>query len=333
MAMPFANLAEGRGMTRSYYRLFLGEGSKFAARCYNEGFVGVHFGLDQDLTYQLPDDWKSFNKQFISVYLKSHPNAGNRRAGLACATIWMVSKGMKVGDILLSPDGEGNYLVGEIVGPYSYNPQDILPHRRKVRWLSSRVPRASMSESLRNSAGSIGTYATLRPEFTDEIERLIAGSSALPVTQRPAFSSEESASFAFERHLEDFLVRNWEQTELGRTHDLYVDENEEGQRVVGKQIPTDTGRIDILAISKDKRELLVIELKNNRAGDQAVGQVQRYMGYVMEEIAEAHQSVRGLIVATEDDLGIRRALRVANNVEFWRFEITFKLHRDNRKAS
>jgi len=37
--------------------------------------------------------------------------------------------------------------------------------------------------------------------------------------------------------------------------------------------------IDILAVSKDQKELLVVELKKGRASDVVVGQIQRYMGF------------------------------------------------------
>ena len=59
--------------------------------------------------------------------------------------------------------------------------------------------------------------------------------------------------------------------------------------------PTDTGPIDILAVGKDKQEVLVVELKKGRASDSVVGQIQRYMGYIAE-IAEEHQRVRGVIM-------------------------------------
>ena len=95
--------------------------------------------------------------------------------------------------------------------------------------------------------------------------------------------------------------------------------------MVGQQYPTDTGLIDILAISKDGKELLIVELKRGRASDNVVGQIQRYMGYVLEELAEESQTVRGVIIALEDDLRIRRALQVATNIDFFRYEIDFKL--------
>ncbi|CAB4903729.1 unannotated protein [freshwater metagenome] len=69
----------------------------------------------------------------------------------------------------------------------------------------------------------------------------------------------------------------------------------------------------------------MIELKRGRASDSVVGQIQRYMGYVQEELAEPGQSVRGVIIALDDDKRIRRALAVAPNIEFYRYQIDFKL--------
>jgi restriction system protein len=66
--------------------------------------------------------------------------------------------------------------------------------------------------------------------------------------------------FALEKHLEEFLVQNWQQTELGKNYDIYQEDGE----IIGQQYPSDTGPIDILAISKDKKELLVVELKKGR---------------------------------------------------------------------
>lgn len=129
--------------------------------------------------------------------------------------------------------------------------------------------------------------------------------------------------FALEKHLEDFLVSNWSATEFGQSYDIYSVDGE----LVGQQYPSDTGPIDILAISKDGSELLVVELKRGRASDVVVGQIQRYMGYVIDELAEEHQSVKGAIVALEDDLRIRRALKVARGIEFYRYEVSFKLER------
>jgi restriction system protein len=50
------------------------------------------------------------------------------------------------------------------------------------------------------------------------------------------------------------------------------------------------------------------------------------MGSVLELLAESNQKVSGLIIALDDDLKIRRALSVAPNIRFYRYEINFKLH-------
>lgn len=65
-------------------------------------------------------------------------------------------------------------------------------------------------------------------------------------------------------------------------------------------------------------------MKKGRASD-AVGQIQRYMGYVLDELAEPGQTVRGCIIALEDDLRLRRALRATANIDFYRYQVSFKL--------
>jgi restriction system protein len=69
----------------------------------------------------------------------------------------------------------------------------------------------------------------------------------------------------------------------------------------------------------------VVELKKGKAADVAVGQTLRYMGFVKEELAEENQTVRGLVIALEDDQRIRRALSMVPNIEFWRYQVSFKL--------
>jgi len=53
---------------------------------------------------------------------------------------------------------------------------------------------------------------------------------------------------------------------LVKNYDIYSDDGE----LTGQQFPTATGRIDILAISKDRKELLVVELNHGRASDAVV---------------------------------------------------------------
>lgn len=304
---------------KNYYRIMLGKGSKHAADCIAGGFIGADFDIHQDLTGKLSDDWRAFNKEFIPVLLATHPGMSRIGAGLRCGFLWTVSKGIQKGDVVLCPDGTGRYRVGEITGDYSYKPDGVLPHRRPVRWMDQTIDRTDMSDELRNSTGSIGTVSNIT-RYGEEIEKLIGGATGPTIISTDP-DVEDPAAFAMEKHLEDFLVQNWAQTDLGRDYDVF---EEEGDKV-GQQYPTDTGPIDILAISKDKKQLMVVELKKGRASDVVVGQTLRYMGYVQEELADGGQTVKGAIIALEDDQRIRRALAVVSTIDFYRYQISFKL--------
>jgi restriction system protein len=290
----------------------LGRKSIHAESCFNGGFVGTDFDVHHDLSGRLPDNWRDFNKEFIPIYLENNPDKSKITAGLACGAIWTVSKGMDQGDIVLCPDGAGQYRVGEISGVYNYANGEILPHRRSVRWLDLTLERAAMSEKLQNSCGSIGTISNVS-KYSTEIERFLQGVTVETI--------EDSSSFALEKHLEDFLVKNWNSTELGKEYIIYEEDGEPS----GQQYTTDTGPIDILAISKDKKTLLVIELKKGKASDSVVGQILRYMDYVVEVLAEPDQTVRGIVIALDDDKKLRRALGRLSDVEFYSYKVDFKL--------
>jgi len=306
---------------KSYYRLMLGRKHVYAAECLAGGFVGTDFGIHEDLTRKLPVDWRAFNKAFIPIYLAQNPEKTKVSAGLACGAIHTVAKGMQKGDIVLCPERVGSYRVGEVLGDYYYAEGQILPHRRKVRWLDGSIDRAAMSEALRNSTGSIGTVSNISAH-REEIERLL-GSRAGPTTIVASDPDvEDPVAFAMEKHLEAFLVANWKQTELARDFSIYEDEGEP----IGQQYEAgDAGIIDVLAISKDRKRLLVVELKRGRASDVVVGQVLRYIGYIKEELAEADQTVEGVIIALEDDQRLRWALSSVPSVSFYRYEVSFKL--------
>jgi restriction system protein len=304
---------------KNYYRIILGAKSKFAKECFHGGYIGADYGINQDLTEELPENWREFNAKYRDVWLKEHPGKSKVAAGLACGMLWTICKYLKINDIVICPDGLGNYYVGAIASNYGYYPGTNIPHRRSVKWYSKMIERASMSQELKNSTGSTGTSANVT-QYAEEIERLI-GEIKPPTLLSNDATIEDPSVFALEKHLEDFLVQNWNKTALGKHYDIFEEDGE----IVGQQYPSDTGPIDILAISKDKKTLLVVELKKGRVSDNVIGQIQRYMGYVKEELAEELQTVRGIVIALEDDLRIKRALSVTNNIDFYKYEVSFNL--------
>ena len=85
--------------------------------------------------------------------------------------------------------------------------------------------------------------------------------------------------------------------------------------------------MDIVAVSKDKKRLLIIELKRGRTSDVVVGQLLRYMGFAKEQMAEPGQEIHGAVIALEDDQKLRWAINAMPNVAFYRYQVSFKLHK------
>ena len=156
----------------------LGRAGRFAKMCREEGYIGANFDIWKDLSDSLPDNWRQFNEQIIPLWLEKNPEKSKTAAGVACGFLWTIVKGLQVGDVVLSPSGEGTYYVGTIAGDYYYVPNTDLPHRRKVEWKDKVIPRKSMSQKLQNSTGSIGTCCDIT-RYEEEIESLITGSGVV----------------------------------------------------------------------------------------------------------------------------------------------------------
>lgn len=123
-------------------------------------------------------------------------------------------------------------------------------------------------------------------------------------------------SFSLERDLENSLVSNLSQLENGLQ--LYKENGVTGRQVDAKV----AGRIDILAIDLAKN-LVVIELKAGEADDKVCGQIQRYMGWVKENIAK-RQKVRGIIIANDFSERLIYAAKVVPDLSLKRYQISFK---------
>lgn len=134
--------------------------------------------------------------------------------------------------------------------------------------------------------------------------------------------------FGLESHLEDFIIENWDNLELGKKYALLDNDGD----MISKQYQTDVGPIDILARSKDSKEWLVIELKKGRSGDQVVGQIQRYMGWVLRNHVKHGdgESVKGLIILKNVDTKLEYALEVTHSIELMTYTVNFSLNKPKK---
>ena len=307
-------------MNRRYYKTMPGSQAQMLGEFLNDGFIAVDFGIDADLNGKFTEEFRDFSKKMIPVIQGFRPEKTKVSAGLAAGCIWRIGRGMTNGDIVLCPNADGELHVGEISGDYFYAAGKQFPHRRKVTWSTTRIKRAECSRELQNALRA-GQSVICLDEYAAEVEQLVSGTSTNIALRTNDATIENPSVFALEKYLEEFLVSNWNNTELAKKYSIFTEDGE----IVGQQYETDTGPIDILAVSKDNKTLLVIELKKGRASDVVIGQIQRYMGYVSEELAEDDQEVRGLIIALEDDTRIKRALVVTKGIDFYKYEVSFRL--------
>jgi restriction system protein len=297
-----------------------GRGAQFAEEMVQAGYVGVDFIGDYDIRPHLGGGAEVFRGAMNGVYQEMYPEKTRVSVGLAMGNLWAACEGIAEGDLVLAPKPDRTYQYGIVAGGYEYHPGTDLPHRRPVDWKGS-INRDDMSPTLASTAAVPMTVFQLEAHAAELAGLTQLSETAQPLVQAISSEVQDQLAFQMEKQLEDFLVHNWASTSLGREYDIYT---EDGQPV-GQQYPSDTGPMDILAISKDRTRLLVVELKRGRASDAVVGQIQRYMGFVQEALLEPGQSVEGVIIAQEDDLRIRRALSMARNIRFMKYRVEFHL--------
>ena len=68
---------------KHYLSMILGKQSIYAADCFANNYIGVDFGINEDLTGKLPEVWRSFNKVFVPKFIEAHPDKTKIAAGLA----------------------------------------------------------------------------------------------------------------------------------------------------------------------------------------------------------------------------------------------------------
>lgn len=115
----------------------------------------------------------------------------------------------------------------------------------------------------------------------------------------------EETTLTLERDIEDHLVR-------------HIDQIEKGLKLVGRQVATDIGRIDLLAEDADGRRV-VIELKVGDAKDSAVGQIARYLGWYNKLDG---LPARGLLIAANFPEGTQYAASAIPGLKL----VSYKVH-------
>lgn len=130
---------------------------------------------------------------------------------------------------------------------------------------------------------------------------------------------EFEALISLEADIENSLVANLGQLEPGLR--LYKEGDKTGQQYQINFDEKKKGRIDILAVD-NSGGFVVIEIKAGEADRDACGQIQGYMGWVKNHMAE-NRTVRGMIVANEFTIRAVYAAKVVPELSLKECKINF----------
>jgi len=159
-------------------------------------------------------------------------------------------------------------------------------------------------------------------QLTEQDFKTITGEIKPSLVERLVTSKdiESQTEFALEDHLEEFIYQNWSNIDWGSRLELYRTDQQEG-----RQFPAGIWSIDFLAIDKDTNDLVVVELKRGKTSDSTVGQLLRYINWVMENVAQKGQKVRGIIIARDVDEALTYAVKNLDYVEIKKYKVDFQL--------
>ncbi len=254
----------------------------------------------------------------------AYPDKPNSTKGLICNMLWAFWREIAPGDFVIARRGRTVLTaVGKVIRAGFYapgkNPSLANSHDGflEIEW--QQQPRNKKFPNI------VFPMYTLKGISEVEYRRFVeedGAQSGIQQTSELAEMFEESSAFALEKHLEDFIVRNFDRIFKGALR-MY----EDGAGADGQQYDTDIGQIDILAVEPKSNSFVVIELKRGNSSDQVIGQILRYMGWVKKELCKDGQTVKGLVICHESDTRLSYALEMTNNIEVQYYEVDFKLRK------
>ena len=100
----------------------------------------------------------------------------------------------------------------------------------------------------------------------------------------------------------------------------------EGHRPTGIRYRTEAGEIDLLCVDR-QGHLVVIELKRYKAPDRVVSQIDRYIAWVKQNLAQPGQRVRGLIIAKSFGGRLSHTLSRRRGIRIWTYAWQLKFNK------
>lgn len=111
------------------------------------------------------------------ILQRTYPNEPPRKLGNWAGQISAFALGMKAGDwVVLPRKSQASIAVGEITGPYSFDPnaEEAIRHQRPVKWMNKEVPRSAFSQDLLYSFGAFMTICQVQRNDAEKRVRAMA---------------------------------------------------------------------------------------------------------------------------------------------------------------
>ena len=142
----------------------------------------------------------------------------------------------------------------------------------------------------------------------------------------------ESGRFAKEKHLQQYLINQWDKVALSDQWQIYSDADDPE---AGVEYSTGIGRPDILLTHTSGERVCVLELKKGRTSDRAVGQLLRYVGWVQDNIEELEDidteaDIEGRLIVSKPTDKLEYAISVVPELTLHEYEMEVRLNQPDR---
>jgi 5-methylcytosine-specific restriction protein B len=121
------------------------------------------------------------SRDSVIELLNTHYSNTPQAVGRSATQLLSLRARMLEGDRIIAADGQTVVGIGEVTGPYGFDPSSPLPHYRPVRWLSVEEWKLPVAEGLRTTVASIKDLTN-----NVEIERRILDDPAPAVLPTPS---------------------------------------------------------------------------------------------------------------------------------------------------
>lgn len=174
------------------------------------GFVSIDWSEVGDVV-ELGDDREILKTRVAEVF----PDAKLGAIPVWAGVLRRFAFEMEIGDHVLYPHKPDSTInIGRVAGPYEFVAALPHPHRRKVEWLHTDIPRTQFSQAARNEIGSAVTMFSIKSNV-DEFRSFMAGKPSTVLTGSDTVDSIESAvekaaqaitAERIEQHTRDFII-------------------------------------------------------------------------------------------------------------------------------